>query len=113
MSQSTSPEGSPVVKTLAIRLELPLHAQLSAIAQLQGHTITDEIRQAIESHIERVRSDGTLTAKADAMRDEIERDAAARREAIASLFGDEPTTTASEQSSPPRRGRPSGRRQGS
>lgn len=112
MSESTSPEGSPVVKTLAIRLELPVHAQLSAIAQLQGHTITDEIKQAIERHIERVRSDGTLTAKADAMRDQIERDAAARREAIASLFGDQTADTPTEPTTSTRRTRGSGPKEG-
>lgn len=94
MSQASNPEGGPVVKTLAIRLELGLHAQLSVVAQLQGHTITDEIRLAIEAHIDRVRSDVGLTAKADAVLEDIERDAAARREAIASLFGEQPTVPA-------------------
>jgi predicted DNA-binding protein len=91
-------------KTLAIRLDLPLHAQLSAIAQLSGHTITDEIRMAIERHVEATRSDPALTAKADAVLDEIERDAATRREAIANLFGDRGT---SEPAKPARRSRSS------
>src|ERR1700722_15786276 len=105
MSQPMSPTEGSGHKTLAIRLELPLHAQLSVIAQLRGNTITDEIRQAIESHIAAVRSDTGLTAKADAVLDDIERDAAARREAIASLFGDQPGPGPDESAKPTRRTR--------
>ena len=105
MSQSTNPSGEVQGhKTLAIRLDTQLHARLSVIAQLSGHSLTDEIRLAIERHIEAVRSDTGLTAKADAVLDEIEREAAARREAIATLFGDQATGTA-EPGKPTRRGR--------
>ena len=106
MSQSSSPEPGPVVKTLAIRLDIQLHAQLSVIAQLQGNTITDEIRLAIERHIEQTRSNPALTAKADAVREEIERDAAARREAIASLFGDAPIAAGADEPAKPTRKAP-------
>lgn len=88
MSQTTSPGGEAQGhKTLAIRLDTQLHARLSVIAQLSGHSLTDEIRLAIERHIEAVRSDTGLTAKADAVLEEIEQEAKVRREAIASLFG--------------------------
>lgn len=110
MSQTLSPSDSPGYKTLAIRLDLTLHAQLSVIAQLRGTTITDEIRQAIEAHLTTCRSDPTLTAKADAVREDIERDAQTRRLAIASLF-DEAATTAPAQVAEPstqRRGRRTG-----
>jgi predicted DNA-binding protein len=90
----------PGVKTLAIRLEPDLHARLSVIAQLRGSTITDEIREAIAQHLERLRTDGDLTAKAGSVLDDIERDAQARRDAIAALFGDEPAKA------PRRTGRP-------
>jgi len=40
------------VKTLAIRLEDDVHAQLQVIAKLQESSIADEIRQAIEAHLE-------------------------------------------------------------
>lgn len=106
MSQ-TSPSEGQGHKTLAIRLDTTLHAQLSVIAQLRGNTITDEIRQAIESHISAVRADTALTAKADAVLDEIDRDAAARRDAIASLFGDQPAAADATAKSP-RRSRTSG-----
>ena len=75
------------VKTLAIRLEPELHTQLSLIAQLRSSTITDEIRQAIEAHIVSVKASPDLASKADGVLDDIEREAVARRAAIASLFG--------------------------
>ena len=54
------------MKTLAIRLEDDLHAQLSVLAQLEELTITDAIRQAIEEFIESKRHNPELTARADA-----------------------------------------------
>lgn len=75
------------MKTLAIRLEEDTHASLSVIAQLAGTTITDEIRQAIEAHLQAKRSDPQLTARAEAVRLEIEREAQARQQALAKLFG--------------------------
>ena len=78
------------MKTLAIRLDDDLHAQLSVIAQLEELTVTDAIRQAIEQWIERRKSAPELTARAQSLLDEIERDAAQRRMAIATLFGETP-----------------------
>ena len=78
------------VKTLAIRLEPDLHAQLSLIAQLRGSTITDEIRSALDVHITHARTAPELASKADGALEEIEREAIARREAIATLFGTGP-----------------------
>jgi predicted DNA-binding protein len=107
MSTMDSSTGRGGVKTLAIRLEPDRHAQLSLIAQLRSSTITDEIRTAIESHIATVKAAPELVGKADAVLDEIEREAAARREAIATLFGSTPST---EPASTPTRTR--GRRGG-
>lgn len=75
------------VKTLAIRLEPDLHAQLSLIAQLRSSSLTDEIRQAIVTHIQSVKAAPELASKADSVLAEIDREATARREAIATLFG--------------------------
>ena len=75
------------VKTLAIRLEPDLHAELTLIAQLREQTITDEIREAIETHIVRIKSDPTWANKADDVLVEIERQAAKQRDAFARLFG--------------------------
>ena len=79
------------MKTLAIRLEDDIHAQLSMLAQLEELTVTDAIRQAIDTFIETKRSQPELTARAEAVLADIDRDAASRRDAIASLFtGDGP-----------------------
>ena len=79
--------GRSGVKTLAIRLEPDLHAQLSLIAQLRGATITDEIKAALEAHIAAAKTMPELSGRADAVLADIERDASARRAAIATLFG--------------------------
>jgi predicted DNA-binding protein len=93
MSILDNTNGRGSVKTLAIRLEPDLHAQLSLIAQLRSSTITDEIRQAIEAHITSIKASPELAGKADSVLADIEREAVARRQAIASLFGtDQPVT---------------------
>jgi predicted DNA-binding protein len=102
------PDSGPAkasVKTLAIRLEPDNHAQLSLIAQLRGHTITDEIRQAIEAHIASAKTAPELAAQASNVLDDIEREAVARKQAIATLFGNEQTETPAEPTSRPRGGR--------
>ena len=75
------------MKTLAIRLDDELHAQLSVLAQLRESTITDEIRMALESHLESMKASPELSGRAKAVLDEIERDSQARQAAIATLFG--------------------------
>jgi len=81
----SQPQGS--VKTLAIRLEGELHAQLSLVAQLDGLSLTDAIRTAIEEYIERKRAEGDFASRAAAMLDEIDREAQARRLQVEALFG--------------------------
>src|SRR5205807_399347 len=51
--------GQPM-KTMAIRLQDDVHAQLSVVAQLDGTTVAEEIRQAIEGHLARKRAEGGL-----------------------------------------------------
>lgn len=75
------------VKTLGVRIEEGLHAQLTFLAQLQGSTIADEIRRSIEARVQAAQSDPELIARAEAVRAEIEREAQARQQAIAGLFG--------------------------
>jgi predicted DNA-binding protein len=106
MSTTDSGASRGSVKTLAIRLEPDVHAQLSLIAQLRGRTITDEIRTALETHLAQARSAPELAAQADAVLEDIERDATARRQAIATLFG----TTAPPASSPDETSGAKGRR---
>ena len=76
------------VKTLGIKLKPDTHAQLSFIAQLRDGTITDEIQIAIAAHIAAAKDDPELASKAAQARAEIEREAAARQQAIATLFAD-------------------------
>ena len=74
------------MKTLAIRLEDTQHAQLSVIAQLDGTTVTDFIRSAIDAQLEAKRSQPELAAKAEQVLADIDAEAANRRSAIATLF---------------------------
>src|ERR1700712_4954576 len=87
--QDTGSTGKAGVKTLAIRLEPETHAQLSLVAQLRGNTITDEIKAALDAHIAAVKTTPDLAARAGSLLEDIERDALARRTAIATLFGRE------------------------
>jgi predicted DNA-binding protein len=94
--QDTGSTGRSGVKTLAIRLEPETHAQLSLIAQLRGNTITDEIKAALDAHIAGIKTMPDLAARAGSVLEDIEREALARRTAIAALFGNEqpaPVTT--------------------
>src|SRR4051794_35305804 len=98
--------GGQDFKTLAIRLDDDLHAQLSVLAQLEGLTITDEIRQAIENHLEAKRSQPGIAAQAQAVLDDIEREAEARRSAISTLFGGEQAPPAGRPAKSPGRRAP-------
>ena len=75
------------MKTVAIKVDDELHAQLMAIASLEGVTATEIIRDAVVAHLQAKQEDGSLAARAQAVLDEIDRDAATKREAIANMFG--------------------------
>ena len=98
------------VKTLAIRLEPDLHTQLSLIAQLRASTITDEIRTAIEAHIALAKTAPELAARAGSVLEDIEREAFARRTAIATLFGNDQTDEATAETGPAPTARNRGRK---
>src|SRR6266571_4117143 len=74
-------------KTLGVRVDEELHAQLTFIAQLTGNTIADEIRNSIEARVQAAQADPDLIARAEEVRAQIEREAQARQQAIAGLFG--------------------------
>jgi predicted DNA-binding protein len=88
------------VKTLAVQLKPEVHEQLTLIAKLKGKPITHEIREAIEAHIEAAKSAPELVAQAASVLEEIDREAASRREAIAGLVGskESPPVTSSGRS---------------
>jgi plasmid stability protein len=77
-------------KTLAIRLDDDVHAQLQVIARLLDSSIADEIRQAIAAHLQTKRSDPELSSRASQVRESIEHEAQVRQDAIANLFTEQP-----------------------
>lgn len=76
-------------KTLAIRLDNDVHAQLQVIAKLLDSSIADEIRQAIDAHLQAKRHDPELSKRANEVRESIEHEAKLRQDAIASLFSED------------------------
>ncbi|WP_298209097.1 hypothetical protein [Ferrimicrobium sp.] len=105
-----STKGERHTKTLAIRVEESLHAQLRFIAQLRDTSITDEIRQAIEARIASAQNDPEIIARANEAREELEREAAARTAAIAGFLGkvgvdqvDKPATSPNTKAQRPSR----------
>ena len=91
------------MRTLAIKLEEELHAQLGMIAKLEGLTLTDALRQAIDQWIDERRNNPELQARAAANLADIDAEAATRRGAIEALLGNE--STSKQTTSPNRRGR--------
>jgi hypothetical protein len=75
------------VKTLGIKLPDELHAQFALVAQLDGMSLGDTLRKAVELYVETKRGEGDFAARAAQQLDEMEREAAARRSAIQALLG--------------------------
>jgi predicted transcriptional regulator len=80
-------------KTLAIRLDDDVHAQLQVIARLQETSIAAEIAAAIDAHLHAKRSDPALSSRAAGVLESIEAESRQRQEAIASLFSEKPGAT--------------------
>jgi predicted transcriptional regulator len=74
------------MKTMAIRLDDEVADLLSLVAQLEGTSVIDQIRQAIETHLETKASAGDLAERAQGLLDDIDREAQARKAAIGTLF---------------------------
>lgn len=77
------------MKTLAIRLDDDLHAQISALAKLTDTNVTDFIRTAVEERAKTLSKDPALAEKAKAALADIDAEAESRRSAIANLFDSE------------------------
>ncbi|RYB91583.1 DNA-binding protein [Nocardioides glacieisoli] len=75
------------MKTLAIRLEDELHARLTILSKVSGQSVTDTIRTALEEHLTGLATQPDIAAKAQALTDEIEREAAEQLSAIKALLG--------------------------
>jgi predicted DNA-binding protein len=76
------------MKTIAIRLDDEVSEMLGLVAQLEGTTQIDQIREAIAAHLEKKVAGGDLTARAQTALDDVEREASAKRKAIEQLVGD-------------------------
>ena len=61
-SQPAEGEEQQRYKTLGVRIDEDLHAQLSFIAHLTGSTIADERRHSIEGRVQAAQSDPELIA---------------------------------------------------
>jgi predicted DNA-binding protein len=88
------------MKTLAIRLDDDLHAQLAILAKLEGLTIADAIRHAIEQWVGERRSNPEFLARAQQILSDIDREATARRSVIEGLL-DASDPAASTDVTPP------------
>lgn len=80
------------LKTVALKVDDELHAQLMAVAQLEGITATELIRDAVVNHLKAKQEDGSLAARAQAVLEDIEREAASKRDAISAMFGNTKVT---------------------
>jgi len=92
------------MKTLAVRLSDELMDLLAVVSQIEGSTMVDTIREAVEIHLARKAAEGDFAEKAQAILDEIDREASARKEAIGSLFGNQPKPTTAPAKGRSRRG---------
>lgn len=93
-------------KTIGVKLPDEIHAQLVLIANLDGVSLTDAIRAAIDGYLERKRGEGDLVARASQALEDIEREAAQRRTALEALFGQHAQAATEASTSRRRRSEP-------
>jgi plasmid stability protein len=90
MSSDNQPTTGANLRVLSLRLDDQTKAQLEVLAQIQQRSLTDECRLGLEAWINASRADPVVLARAAQVREDIERDAKTRREAIAMVLGDQP-----------------------
>ena len=88
------------MRTLAVRINDDLRAQLDLIAQLNNRSVTEEIRIALEGWVETSKSDPKTLQRAESVRAEIEREAETKRNAIAAIFGSTTDTVPAKSGGP-------------
>jgi predicted DNA-binding protein len=91
------------MKTIAVRLEDSVSELLGLVSQLEGTTIVDQIREAIDTHLARKVAEGDLAERASAALDDIDREAKAKKDAIGALF-EQAANVITEPKTPRRRG---------
>ena len=97
----TSTSGKNGVKTLGIRFQPEVHAQLSLMAQLRGHSFQDETIAAVEAHIAASRNDKALLARVEEAQAEIARRAQESQATLTSLFAISGPTAPDDQPASP------------
>lgn len=90
ITTTTGNAGGTTMRTLAVRINDDLRAQLDVIAQLNNRSVTEEIRIALEGWIETSKSDPKVLQRAETVRADIEREAETKRSAIEAIFGGDP-----------------------
>lgn len=98
------------VKTLGVRLPDELHVQFVLVAGLDGLSLGDAVKRAVELYVASKQTEDGFAERAAAVLEDIEREAAARRAAIQGLFGAAATAESAPEpgtSSTGRRGRSS------
>ncbi|MEQ3551780.1 hypothetical protein WIS52_15000 [Pseudonocardia nematodicida] len=88
------------VKTLGVRLPDDLHAQFVLVAGLDGLSLGDAVKRAVELYVTSKQNEDGFAERATAVLEDIEREAAARRAAIQGLFGTPPTNTSDDGTKP-------------
>jgi len=73
------------LRTMALRVSDDVHTKMTALAQIQGISLNDALIRAVEDWMEKAGTDPKVIAKLKEMEDEVEREAAAKRSALASL----------------------------
>ncbi|HVX20467.1 MAG TPA: hypothetical protein VHB02_03895 [Acidimicrobiales bacterium] len=73
------------MKTLAVRLDEETMDLLGVVSQLEGTTMVDQIRIAVEAHLEKKVAGGQLAARAQEAIQAIDAEAEARKAAIGAL----------------------------
>jgi hypothetical protein len=84
------------ITTLAVRLPNELRAQLTLIASLDGVSLAEAIRSAVEESITRRRANGDLAKQAKAALEQVDREAEIRRAELQALLGAETDAPAAD-----------------
>lgn len=89
------------MKTLAIKLDDELHAQLTMLGQVLNTPVTTLMLEAVKQHVIALCKSDEVSGKAQAMLDTVEAEAESRRQALTKLFpGGKPTADSARRPRP-------------
>lgn len=106
MSDPSSTQGSgydpgEAIRPLSVRMTETARVQLEILADLNGRSVTEETRLALEAWIEKSKTDPKVLERAQHAREKAEREAATRRGAIDSIFEGAPKAAAKQSRGKP------------